>query len=136
MNRCAQLSLALAVSLAGPLAALAPASAAAQAVQRNFPQTALRGKIVFGTPPVITMNGNVTRLASGYRVHGLNNLLVMTAPLVGGSFVVDYTTDMNGQVYEVWMLSADEAARSPWPVTPADAAAWKFDPIGQTWTKP
>ncbi len=134
MNRCAQLSLALA--LAGTLAALAPQPASAQVIQRNFPQNALRGQIVFGTPPIITLNGNVTHLPSGYRIHGLNNLLVMTAPLVGGSFVVDYTLDLNGQVHEVWMLSAAEAAKTPWPATPADAAAWKFDLIGQTWTKP
>jgi hypothetical protein len=134
MNRCAQLSLALA--LAGTLAALAPAPAAAQTVQRNFPQTALRGKIGFGTPPVITINGNVAHMATGYRIHGLNNLLVMSAQLVGSSFVVDYTTDLNGQVFEVWLLSAAEAAHKPWPRTAAEAAAWTFDPIAQTWTKP
>ena len=135
MNRCAQLSLALA--LAGTLAALAPAPAAAQGVvQRNFPQTALRGKIVFGTPPVIKINGNVAHMASGYRIHGLDNLLVMSTQLVGGSFIVDYTTDMQGEVFEVWLLSAAEAANKPWPRTPAEAAAWTFDPIAQTWTKP
>jgi hypothetical protein len=134
MNRCAQLSLALA--LAGTLAALAPAPAAAQTVQRNFPQTALRGKIVFGTPPVITINGNVAHMATGYRIHGLNNLLVMSAQLIGNSFVVDYTVDLQDQVYEVWLLSAAEAANKPWPRTKAEAAAWTFDPIAQTWTKP
>ena len=134
MNRCAQLSLALA--LAGTLAALAPAPAAAQTVQRNFPQASLRGKIVFGTPPVITINGNVAHMATGYRIHDLNNLLVMSAQLVGTSFVVDYTVDLQGQVYEVWLLSAAEAANKPWPWTKADAASWSFDPIAQTWTKP
>jgi hypothetical protein len=134
MNRCAQLSLALA--LAGTLAALAPAPAAAQTVRRNFPQNALRGKIVFGTPPVITIDGNVAHMASGYRIHGLDNLLVMSAQLVGASFLVDYTTDMEGRVFEVWLLSAAEAANRPWPRTPAEAAAWAFDPIAQTWTKP
>ena len=134
MNRCAQLSFALA--LAGTLAALAPAPAAAQTVHRNFPQTALRGKIVFGTPPVITINGNVAHMATGYRIHGLNNLLVMSAQLVGSAFVIDYTTDLNGQVFEVWLLSDAEAANKPWPRTPAEAAAWTFDPIAQTWTKP
>jgi hypothetical protein len=134
MNRCAQLSLALA--LAGTLAALAPAPAAAQTVQRNFPQTALRGKIVFGTPPVITINGNVAQMATGYRIHGLNNLLVMSAQLVGNKFVVDYTVDLQGQVYEIWLLSAAEAANKPWPRTTAESAAWTFDPIAQAWTKP
>lgn len=134
MNRCAQLSLALA--FVGTLAALAPASAAAQTVQRNFPQTALRGKIVFGTPPVITIDGNVAPMATGYRIHGLNNLLVMSSQLVGNSFVVDYTVDLQGQVYEIWLLSAAEAANKPWPRTKAEATAWTFDPIAQTWTKP
>jgi hypothetical protein len=134
MNRCAQLSLALA--LAGTLAALALAPASAQTVQRNFPPTALRGKIVFGTPPVITINGNVAHMATGYRIHGLNNLLVMSSQLIGNSFVVDYTVDLQEQVYEVWLLSAAEAAKKPWPRTQAEAAAWTFDPIAQTWTKP
>ena len=135
MNRCAQLSLALA--LAGTLAALAPAPAAAQGVvKRNFPQAALRGKISFGTPPAITLNGNAAHMATGYRVHGLNNLLMMSGQLVGGTFVVDYTTDMQGQVFEVWLLSAAEVANKPWPRTPAETAAWTFDPVAQTWTKP
>ena len=133
MNRCAQLSLALA--LAGTLAALAPAPAAAQAMQRNFPQNALRGKIVFGAPPAIAMNGIATTLAPGYRVHGVDNLIVMTAQLVGGTATVDYTTDVEGHVYEVWILSPTEAAKL-WPVAREQAAAWKFDQFAQTWTKP
>jgi hypothetical protein len=133
MNRCAQLSLALA--LAGTLAALAPAPAAAQALQRNFPQNALRGKIVFGAPPAITMNGVATHLAPGYRVHGVDNLIVMTAQLADSTATVDYTTDLDGHVYEVWILSPAEIARL-WPVAREQAAAWTFDQFAQTWTKP
>lgn len=133
MNRCAQLSLALA--LAGSLAVLAPAPAAAQGPQRHFPQDALRGKIVFGAPPVITMNGIVTHMAPGYRVHGVNNLIVMTAQLDGYAATVDYTTDVEGHVIEVWILSPAEIA-NPWPVAREQAAAWAFDPVAQTWTKP
>ena len=131
MKRCAQLLLALAV--AGTLAAPA---AAQGTIQRNFPRNALRGTIVFGNPPQIQLNGQSTNLAAAYRVHGLNNLIVMSTQLAGGSFIVDYTTDVQGQVYEVWLLSAAEADRLPWPATPAQAAAWTFDPIAQTWTKP
>jgi hypothetical protein len=134
MNRCAQLSLALA--LAGSLAALAPAPAAAQALQRNFPKTALRGTIAFNTPPVIALNGVVAHMATGYRIHGLNNMIVMSAQLVGLQAVVDYTLDLQGQVFEVWILTPTEIAKSPWPVNPAQAAAWTFDPIAQTWTTP
>jgi hypothetical protein len=133
MNRCAQLSLALA--FAGSLAALAPAPAAAQALKRNFPANALRGKVVFGAPPVITMNGVVTRMAIGYHIHGVDNLLVMSAQLVGSTADVDYTTDVEGHVIEIWILSPSEVAK-PWPVAREQAAAMTFDPIAQTWTKP
>jgi hypothetical protein len=134
MNRCAQLSLALA--LAGSLAALAPAPAAAQALQRNFPKTALRGTIAFNTPPVIALNGQVAHMATGYRIHGMNNMIVMSAQLVGATAIVDFTLDLQGQVHEVWILTPTEIAKQPWPATPAQAAAWAFDPIAQTWTKP
>ena len=136
MNRCAQLSLALA--LAGTLAALAPAPAAAQdgqSLRRNFPQTALRGGIVFGTPPAILLNGVSRHTAPGVRIHGLDNLIMMSGQLVGSKAIVDYTTDPQGWVKEIWILSAFEQAKL-WPTTTGDAAAWTFDPIAQTWTKP
>lgn len=133
MNRCAQLSLALA--LAGTLAALAPTPASAQALQRRFPQNSLRGTVVFGAPPVITMNGNVTRMAVGYRVHGLNNLLVMSGELVGSTATVDYAIDVEGHVIEIWILSPTEIAKL-WPTSREQTAAWSFDQVTQTWTKP
>ena len=134
MNRCAQLSLALA--FAGSLAALAPLPACAQGnVHRNFPQGALRAGIVFGTPPAIVLNGVNTQTAPSVRIHGLDNLIMMSGQLVGARAVVDYTTDLQGVVKEIWILSAAEQAVL-WPTTAKDAAAWTFDPIAQTWTKP
>ena len=136
MNRCAQLSLALAV--AGTLAGLAPTPASAQdgqSLRRNFPPTALRGGIVFGTPPAILLNGVRGQTAPTVRIHGLDNLIMMSGQLVGARAVVDYTTDMQGAIKEIWILSAFEQAKL-WPTTAADAAAWSFDPIAQTWTKP
>jgi hypothetical protein len=149
MNRCAQLSLAL----AGTLAALAPAHAAqgftgntstaqaapvatdGQSLARHFPQNALRGKVVFGEPPAIRMNGVDTHFAAGYRIHGQDNLILMSGQLVGSTAVVDYTTDIEGHVFEMWILTSNEAARL-WPVAREQAAAWTFDPVAQTWTKP
>lgn len=140
MNRCAQLSLAAAV--AATLAALAPATASAQtvlpdgqALQRNFPKEALRGNIVFFAPPAIKLNGTDTLMAPSYRIHGTNNLLIMSGQLNGLKATVDYTTDLQGSVREVWILTPAEAAKA-WPTTPAQAAAWSFDAIAQTWTKP
>ena len=140
MNRCAQLT--LAASIAATFAALAPAAASAQtvtadgqALQRNFPKEALRGSIVFFAPPAIAMNGVNTQMAPSYRIHGTDNLLVMSSQLNGRKAVVDYVTDVQGAIREVWILTPAEVAKV-WPTSAAQAAAWTFDPIAQTWTKP
>ena len=126
MYRCA---------LAGLLAATLLAPAAAQ-MQRNFPATALRGNLAFGQPPEITLNGKEARLAPGARVRGPDNLLQMSAALMGGKYVVNYTFDLLGNVMNVWLLRPEEAAVRPWPRTPEEASAWAFDATAQTWTKP
>ena len=131
MNRCSQLFLAL------TLAAAAAAPAAAQGtVHRNFPHDALRGNMIFRTPPAITLNGQNLTTAPSFRVHGVSNLLVLTGELVNRQAVVDYTLDAEGRVHEVWILTPTEIANKPWPTTREQAAEWKFDPIAQTWTKP
>ncbi len=149
MNRCAPFLAALALAALAPAQAaqavvgpinLAPATPASPApdgtLHRKFPQNALRGSILFGAPPAIEINGRMGDLAPGYRIHGPNNLIVMSAQLTGMTFTVDYTTDVQGQVFEVWILSANEIANQPWPTTTAQAAAWTFDPAAQAWTKP
>ena len=68
--------------------AFALAMPAGAQVQRNFPQNALRGEIMIGTPPEITLNGAATRLAPGARIRNQNNLLEMSGALVGNKFVV------------------------------------------------
>lgn len=132
MNRCAFLVLALAAAALAPVAASAQDN---QALHRNIPKSALRGSILFGNPPAIQLNGHTTQLAPAYRVHGFNNLIVMSTQLVGVKATVDYTTDVQGQVLEVWILTSNESAKL-WPSTAAQAAAWSFDAGSQTWTKP
>jgi hypothetical protein len=126
MIRCAS-TLALALALALP--------AAAQ-VQRNFTNKALRGNIVFGTPPEVTLNGKPARLAPGARIRDANNLVLMSGTLVGGKAVVNYTTELEGMLLDVWILSPAEAARKPWPTSEKEAQAWQFNFDTQTWTKP
>jgi hypothetical protein len=136
MNRCASSLAALALACTGVLATLVPATADAQVVQRKFPQNALRGKISFGQSPAIHLNGTATVMAASYRVHSTNNLIVMAAGLANGlTYTVDYTLDMQDRVQEVWILTATEVAKQPWPTTKAQAQAWTFDPVAQTWTK-
>ena len=126
MLRCAS-SLFIACALALP--------ATAQ-VQRNFSAKALRGEVVFGTPPELRLNGKPARLAPGARIRDANNMLLMSGTLVGGKAVVNYTTELEGMLQDVWILSPAEAARKPWPSTDREAQTWLFNVDNQTWTKP
>jgi hypothetical protein len=105
-------------------------------VQRNFPQNALRGAIVFGAAPDITLNGQPGRLAPGTRIRDMSNMTVVPSGLLGARVLVNYTVDLSGLVKDVWILRPEEAANQPWPTTPDQAQAWSFDPIAQVWTKP
>ena len=104
-------------------------------MQRPFPPTALRGAIVVVQPPEISLNGRPMRLAPGARIRDQNNMLAMSGPLIGEKLTVHYTIDIGGDVRDVWILTADELARRPWPTTPEEAARWTFDPATQTWTR-
>ena len=105
-------------------------------VQRNFPQNALRGALVVGIPPEITLNGQAARLAPGSRIRGQTNMIEMSGGLTGSRLLVNYTLDSLGLVKDVWILRAEEAAVRPWPNTPEQAQTWQFDAAAQTWTKP
>ena len=124
-----------ALACAAALALLIPVGAFAQPVQRPFPANALRGAIAFGQPPEIGLNGRPMRLAPGARIRDQNNMLAMSGPLIGEKLTVHYTIDIDGNVRDVWILTADELAKRPWPATPEEAARWTFDPATQTWTR-
>ncbi len=105
-------------------------------VQRSFPQNALRGAVVFGEAPDISLNGRAARLAPGTRIRDAGNMTVVPSAVYGGRFLVHYTVDTYGLVKDVWILTTQEAANKPWPTTPDEAAAWGFDPGAQVWVKP
>jgi hypothetical protein len=138
MHRCDSPALpwqrlaAVAVLVAAAFTAL---PAAAQQ-PRNFPATALRGEIVVQQPPELLLNGRPARLSPGVRIRGENNLLMVSGALVDQRLLVHYTVDLSGLIGEIWVLTAAERARQPWPTTREQAAAWTFDPVGQTWTRP
>ena len=124
----------LAAALAASLLGLAGAAAAQ--VQRNFPPDALRGTLVVVDPPQVTINGLAAQLAPGARIRGANNMLVMSGTIVGSKLLVHYTLDAQGALHDIWVLTPAEAARRPWPETPREAQAWRFDAPTQTWTRP
>jgi hypothetical protein len=125
------------IRTATALLATACIAIAAQAqTPRAFPQNALRGALVIGVAPEAMLNGDPARLAPGARIRNADNMVVVPTAVIGGPYLVNYTLDPSGLVKEVWILRPDEAAVQPWPRTPDEAAAWRFDPVGQVWSKP
>jgi len=116
------------------LAALAALPAAAQ-VQRNFPADALRGQLIVTQPPEVLLNGEPGRLAPGARIRDQHNMLTVSGAMVGQRLIVNYTRERGGLVLDVWILRPEEQANKPWPVNEAQAKAWRFDPVGQTWSR-
>ncbi len=118
------------------LLAIALASPSIAQVQRQFPQNALRGQVLFGQPPHVALNGEPKQLAPGSRIRGTNNMIVLSGSLVGSSGAVHYTIDPLGQIKDVWILRTDELTNLPWPRSANEAQAWSFDPTAQRWTRP
>ena len=125
MNRCPRFSpRRIRLLLPALLSALAlwqplPAAAQEQTV-RQFPVAAKRGMLVVTAPPEVLINGTVERLSPGARIRGVNNMLVMSASLVGQRFVVNYVREKQGMIQEVWLLNqaeADEKRKGMEPIT-------------------
>lgn len=106
MNRClTPLSLRKAAWLALALAG----AASAQTGGRSFPPNALRGTLVVTAPPEVLLDGRADRLAPGARILNTQNLVTLSAGLVGQELTVNYRRDGAGLLHEVWILSPEEA---------------------------
>jgi hypothetical protein len=111
MKRCISKSLAPMLALAIGLTALS-GSALAQFSMRPFPPSTLRGAMTVTQPPELVMNGKGERLSPGARIHGANNMLVMSGSIVGQNLLVNFVRESNGLVHEVWILTEDEAKQA------------------------
>ena len=105
MNRCNFIRTA---TLALGLALLGATHAQAQS-PRSFPSKALRGNFTVVQPPGILINGETAQLSPGARIRDESNRIVLSGSLVGNTYLVNYTREMNGLVQEVWILTAAEA---------------------------
>jgi len=92
------------------VACLLPNVAEAQGLAvRQFPAKALRGLLEVKAPPNILLDYKPRRLAPGVRIKNTKNLIVMSASLVGRQLLVNYTTDPQGLIQDVWILTQAEA---------------------------
>lgn len=90
------------------LAALLATVAAAQF--RTIPKEAVRGELTHLTENIVSVSGQQMRLAPGALIYGQNNLIVVPTQVPRDS-LVEYTTDRNGELFKVWILTPEEAAR-------------------------
>ena len=115
MNRCLlrprHLMSAL-LALSAGLVWLLPA-AAQDTMQRPIPIAAKRGLLVVTQPPEVLLDGRPDRLSPGTRIRGRNNLLVLSASLVGQEMLVRYVRGPEGQIHDVWILTEAEAQAKP-----------------------
>jgi hypothetical protein len=100
--------------LAALLVAILAASAWAQS--RVIPKQALRGQLTHVTENIVAVNGQRMRLAPGAQIFAQNNLTIVPTEVPPNS-LVDYTLDRAGQIFKVWILTPQEAAR-PNPNSP------------------
>jgi hypothetical protein len=104
--------------------------------QRIFDATALRGDIVLHEGQNAVLNGKPALLAPGLRIRNEQNFLQLPSALQDKKYLVHYALNGFGQIQDIWILTAAEAAKRPWPSTPEEASKWVFDPTMQTWSKP
>jgi hypothetical protein len=117
MNRCLSLPRRLAVrlTLGGLIGVVLLPAIAQDALQRTppIPQSAQRGVLVVTQPPDVLLDGQPARLSPGARIRGRNNLLLLSAPLVGQALTVRYVRDPQGLLHDVWVLTEAEALQRP-----------------------
>ena len=105
----------LTLLVAAVLAALLPVTASAQTGLRvpPIPPTAQIGLMQITQPPEALLNGQPVQLAPGGRIRGRDNLLLLSASLVGQQLPVSYRLDSLGLLHEVWVLSDAEIQAIP-----------------------
>lgn len=103
MNRCNYWGRLLVAAI---VLALSGASAVAQG--RQFPNDSQLGWLEVTTPPLVLLNNRPDRLSPGARIKGSNNLIVLSAGLVGQQQWVRFVRNQQGQLHDVWILSPAE----------------------------
>ena len=111
MNRCIEsrvrAALLACVLLAG-LAFVPIAPAAAQGFVREAPKDVVRGRLTVTAPPQVMLDDKPDRLSPGARIRGLDNLLILSASVVGQDLPVVYRRDAAGLIHEAWVLTPAE----------------------------
>ena len=76
---------------------------------REFPADARPAEYTVLDFPIVKLDKETLRLAPGAQVRDESNLII-PAMSRGGTYTVLYTRDTNGDVFRVWILTAEELA--------------------------
>ncbi len=82
----------------------------ALAFDRPFPGNVRRASLVITDYPQVQIDGKASRLTNGARIWSTDNLTVIPNALGSSAHIVNYTTDIEGAIDRVWLLSPAEAA--------------------------
>lgn len=85
----------------------------ALAGERPFPANTKRGTMSPALHPAVIIDGKQRTLSPGARIWNQENLIEVPASLRGANFVINYTEDNQGAIDRVWLLTPDEAKKSP-----------------------
>ena len=101
-------------ALLAAVAALLLAAPAAHAQLRSIPAEAKRAELRHLQEMVVELNGTPVRLAAAAQIRDQSNRIVVPASLTQPA-LVKYTTDPQGQVSRIWILTPEEVSQ-PDPV--------------------
>lgn len=90
--------------------------ATAQILTRAIPDDTRRATISFVQDMYVSVNGTPVQLAPGALIRDQSNLIIVPSALPQGGALAEYGLDGNGQIFRVWLLTPEEAARNrPFP---------------------
>lgn len=91
--------------------ALCAHHAAAQIITRTIPDNTRRATISPLQGMYVSVDGTPALLAPGALIRDHSNLIIVPSALPREGSVAEYALDGNGQVFRVWLLTAEEAAQ-------------------------
>jgi hypothetical protein len=83
----------------------------AYAQMRAIPEDAKRGQIRHVREMIVEIDGEPARLSPGAQIRSPDNRIVLPTALPPDRVLVKYLSDPSGQVFRVWILTQEEAAK-------------------------
>ena len=81
--------------------------------ERNFPQNAKRGEMKAFQYPYMKIGDKTLHMSAGSRIYNEQNFIIMPSSLQKQTGQILFSTDIGGEISEVWLLTAEEARKLP-----------------------